>query len=489
MTPTLPPPCPTSFNLTEYVLAAGQATPQKTALILADRGTQSLITYRDLTQSVLGTATGLKNAGVASGDRVILALGNTLDFPIAFLALIAMGAVPMPISSQLTALEVENLCQATGPDFAIVSPAFEDMPFPCPQLASVDLTAMRNLPATRPVMGDPNRPAYIIFTSGTGGVPKAVVHAHRAIWARRMMWDGWYDLRADDRMLHAGAFNWTFTLGTGLLDPWAIGATAIIPTHREISELWDIAETTQATMIAAAPGVFRKLNQIAPAAPLPCLRHGLTAGDALPDQTRDAWLAKTKTPLAQAFGMTECSTFLSSTPRLPTSMFPQPGRRVKITGEGLIAVHESDPGLMLGYLENRELNLPLKDGWFVTSDTGDQGDDGSIRFTGRNADMMNAGGFRVSPREVEMCLEAHPQIGEVAVGEVQIKPDVSIIAAFYVATGPVSADELQALVATSLARYKQPRGFVQVPSLPRSANGKIIRKDLQKYWRTENGHA
>ena len=63
----------------------------------------------------------------------------------------------------------------------------------------------------------------------TSGRPRAVIHAHRAIWARRLMWDGWYGLRPDDRLLHAGAFNWTYTLGTGLLDPWSIGATALIP--------------------------------------------------------------------------------------------------------------------------------------------------------------------------------------------------------------------------------------------------------------------
>ncbi len=71
--------------------------------------------------------------------------------------------------------------------------------------------------------------ATIIYTSGTSGKPSAVMHAHRAIWARRMMFDGWYGLSETDRLLHAGAFNWTFTLGTGLLDPWAAGATALIP--------------------------------------------------------------------------------------------------------------------------------------------------------------------------------------------------------------------------------------------------------------------
>ena len=88
---------------------------------------------------------------------------------------------------------------------------------------------MRDLPPADFDMGDPDRLAYIIYTSGTSGVPRGVCHAHRAIWARQMMMQGWYGLRPEDRLLHAGAFNWTYTLGTGLMDPWTMGATALIP--------------------------------------------------------------------------------------------------------------------------------------------------------------------------------------------------------------------------------------------------------------------
>ena len=91
------------------------------------------------------------------------------------------------------------------------------------------LRAMRSLPPCAYAMGDPDRMAYAVYTSGTSGKPRAVAHAHRAIWARQMMFDGWYGIGADDRLLHAGAFNWTFTLGTGLMDPWTVGATALIP--------------------------------------------------------------------------------------------------------------------------------------------------------------------------------------------------------------------------------------------------------------------
>ncbi len=91
------------------------------------------------------------------------------------------------------------------------------------------IRALRDLPPADYALGDPDRPAYAVFTSGTSGATRAVLHAHRAIWARGMMVEGWYGLSDDDRLLHAGAFNWTYTLGTGLMDPWTIGATALIP--------------------------------------------------------------------------------------------------------------------------------------------------------------------------------------------------------------------------------------------------------------------
>lgn len=128
-------------------------------------------------------------------------------------------------------------------------------------------------------MGEPDRPAYIIYTSGTSGHPRAVVHAHRTVWARRMMWEGWYGLLEQDRVLHAGAFNWTYTLGTGLLDPWARGATALIPGHGVASEaLGLLLKQHDATIFAAAPGGLPQTpkNGVAPArkaAPRPVCRR------------------------------------------------------------------------------------------------------------------------------------------------------------------------------------------------------------------------
>ncbi|MEY8841347.1 AMP-binding protein, partial [Cribrihabitans sp. XS_ASV171] len=157
-----------------------------------------------------------------------------------------------------------------------------------------------------------------VYTSGTSGKPRAVAHAHRAIWARQMMVDGWYGMSAEDRLCHAGAFNWTYTLGTGLMDPWTIGATALIPEPGTDSALLaSLLRENRATIFAAAPGVYRKILQTTDKLDLPHLRHGLCAGEKLSRALHQSWAAATGTELYEAYGMSECSTFISSSPTHP----------------------------------------------------------------------------------------------------------------------------------------------------------------------------
>ncbi len=186
-------------------------------------------------------------------------------------------------------------------------------------------------------MGDPGRLAYMVYTSGTSGLPRAVLHAHRAVLARQMMRRGWTGLDPDDRLMHAGALPWTYTLGTGLLDPWAAGATAILPAGgTDADQIGLLLRRHDATILAGTPGHFRKLLKT-PLPALPRLRHGLSAGEALPRTTRAAWQAATGTRVHEAFGMTEFSTFLSGTPDRPAPVgtigYVQTGRRVALLAD------------------------------------------------------------------------------------------------------------------------------------------------------------
>jgi len=144
--------------------------------------------------------------------------------------------------------------------------------------------------------------------------------------------------------------------------------------------------------------------------------------------------------------------------------------------------------LMLGYLGDPEDTAKRFDGdWFLTGDMGRRKADGAIAYQGRVDDMMNAGGFRVSPLEVEAALALHPDIEDAAAVEVRVKSDASVIAAFYTSADMIDEAELAAHCATQLARYKTPRLFIRVDSLPRGANNKLLRRALRTDWEAKHG--
>jgi acyl-coenzyme A synthetase/AMP-(fatty) acid ligase len=486
-----PPPCPAPFNLAAYVLGRAQELGDKIALAVLSPSGAEHWSYTQIEAAVLGTANGFVAHGLRPGDRLLMRLGNSVEFPICYLAALAADIVPVPTSSLLTAPEVTSIAEDIAPRLIVAEKGLA-LPAgpPCPVLTAGAMRAMYDLRPAAYAMGDPDRAGYIIYTSGTSGQPRAVTHAHRAIWARRMMWQDWYGLVETDRLLHAGAFNWTYTLGTGLLDPWTRGATALIPAHGVTpDQLGPLMAEHGATIFAAAPGVYRQLLRTS-LPPLRVLRHGLSAGEKLPDATRAAWERATGTPVHEAFGMSECSTFISGSPARPaphgTLGYPQEGRRVAVLGEdgpvglgepGILSVSNRDPGLMLGYWGTEEETRQRFQGeWFLTGDLVSMAADGALTYLGRADDMMNAGGVRVSPIEVESALNAHPAIVESAAAEVTVKADTTVIAAFYVAKGPIDADELERFVAERLARYKCPRIYTRVDALPKGPNGKLLRR-------------
>lgn len=490
-----PEPCPAPFNLAAYVLGQAGGLGAKTALAVVSPSAADVWSYGQLEAAVLGTARGFLSEGLEPGDRLLMRLGNTVEFPLTFLAALAADLIPVPTSAQLTAPEVLRIISEIEPRLIVAETrvAVPEDP-PCPILPADALAAMQALPPVAYAMGDPERPGYIIYTSGTSGEPRAVLHAHRAIWARRMMWEGWYGLNEQDRLLHAGAFNWTYTLGTGLLDPWTRGSTALIPANDVgPDQLGRLMREHEATLFAAAPGVYRKLLRSS-VPELPALRHGLSAGEKMPNGIRTAWEEATGTPVHEAFGMSECSTFISSSPAQPAPLgtlgYPQRGRRVAVLGEtgpvawrqpGELAVSKRDPGMMLGYWgQPEETAERFRGEWFLTGDQVSMGADGAVRYLGRADDMINAGGIRVSPIEIETALNAYPGIVESAAAEVAVKADTTVIAAFYISEEEIDLETLQAFAARRLAQYKAPRLYIRLDALPKNANGKLARKRLRE---------
>jgi acyl-coenzyme A synthetase/AMP-(fatty) acid ligase len=503
-------PAPAVFNMAAYCLApGGPRDPGKTGLILAadaEARDAERFTFAELDAAVRSVAAGLGAAGLRPGERLVIALPNTIDYLLLFYGAIAAGIVPLPASSLLTPIEVAFLITDSGAAaVALPGDAVVAVPAGTRVLGPAEVAAIR---ATPPRTGYADTaaddPAFLVYTSGTTRQPKGVLHAHRSAWGRRPTYAGWSGIGADDVMLHAGAFNWSYTLSAGLADPWANGATAVLFHGERDGGVWaPLIGATGATLFAAVPGVYRQMLRHGDIARLGTarLRHGLVAGEALPPALLAEWQAATGLPLYEAFGMSECSTFVSNRPGLairPGSPGkPQAGRRIAALpldggeiplppGEhGLLAIHRSDPGLMLGYWQRPDEDAAAFRGdWFVAGDVISFDGDGYVWFHGRADDVMNAGGYRVSPLEVEAALARHAGVAEVAAAEHEVREGVRVIAAWVVPRPGYApeADLARAVLtegAATLAVYKRPREVFFVDSLPRTPNGKVARRLLR----------
>jgi len=496
---------PQRFNAARYCLAENaRLRPDKPALVLAGPETASVLTFAEADRAVRGIAAGLEALGLPPGARVMIRMGNEADYVLAYFGALAAGLVALPSSPQLTAEEAGFLLRDAdasvvvhGNGIAIEGADAQGRILLGPEA----IAAMKTGPAREDYADTAAEdPATLVYTSGTTSHPKGVLHAHRAVHARRPMHAHWLGLTEADVMLHAGTMNWTYTLGVGIADPWAVGATSVVYEGPRDPGIWPaLIARHRATLFAAVPSVFRQLLKYAgaDASDLSSLRHGVTAGEALSAELLEAWTRATGKPLYEALGMSEVSTYVSSGPTIPVRPGspgrPQPGRRVAILPVdgppeplppdevGLLAVHRSEPGLMLGYWNRPDEEAAVMRGdWFAGGDLARLDAEGYLWFEGRNDDLMNAMGYRVSPVEVEAALAAHPDVAEVGVAELAVRADVSVIGGFVVLKPGAVADEA-ALIAwcrDRLAAYKCPRAIRFLGALPRTTNGKVQRKRL-----------
>jgi acyl-coenzyme A synthetase/AMP-(fatty) acid ligase len=502
--PPMSEPVPARFNLAHYCLAEqARAHPDKTAVVIVGDAGEQRWTYGALDRDVRALAAGFRGLGLAPGARVMIRMGNEAGAVLSYFAAIAAGYVALLASAQLTFEEAAFLLADCGAGALVLGRDFEG------EAHAGGVAVLRGADIERLLQSPPlaayadtgaEDPAYLVYTSGTTSRPKGVLHAHRAAWGRRPMYPHWQGLGPDDVMLHAGAMNWTYTLGVGVVDPLANGAAAVLYNGKPDPAVWPrLIACHRATIFAAVPGVYRQILKYGDLAThdLSSLRHGLTAGAALSPSLLEEWRARAGTELYEAFGMSECSTFISSGPTAPVRPGspgrPQPGRLVAVlpreggteplgVGEtGVLAVRRGEPGLMLRYW-----NRPEEEGdafrgeWFVSGDLVEIDADGYVWHHGRADEVMNAQGYRVSPAEVEKCLLGHPLVADAAAAERPGRDDQTIIKAYVVARdgAELSEEAILAHCAEHLAAYKRPRVVAFIDALPRNRNGKLVRAEL-----------
>jgi len=532
----------------------GTANENKLAMIVEDDVLGvSTATYQQLAQATSRFAQLLRNLGVAAGDRVLIRLPNSLAYPTAFLGAMKRGAIAVPTSTLLTAEEVVYLARDSEATVLVTDKAMwqglRDKLTGLQHLRFVLLTGELPSPASgggvegegpfmdvqdqnRPLPGPPPQagegailvrdleselaeitrcepphktkshdPAYLVYTSGTTGYPKGVLHAHRAMLGREPAAQYWFDFAEDgnDRIVHSGKFNWTYVLGSGLMDPLYRGKTVIVHEGKNDAEGWiRLIAKHSATIFIGVPTIYRQIIQKTnfTGADVPTLRHCMSAGEHLSDEMLGLWKERFGIEIYEAVGMSEVSYYLSENKYRPirpgSAGFPQPGhdvrlldpetlREVEAGEEGMICLPADDPGLFMRYWNlPEETGKAFKDRWFLTGDYARFDEDGYIWFLGRRDDIINSFGYRVSPHEIERVMKTHPAVADCAATGEELAADKVLVTA-YVMLHPgttVTADELAAFGREHLAGYKAPKIVYLATDFPRTKNGKIIRKQL-----------
>jgi acyl-coenzyme A synthetase/AMP-(fatty) acid ligase len=517
---------PERFNIGAACLDRHLGTPtaDRVAMIVEDddRGT-SQATYAELADRTRRFAQVLRDLGVGPCERVLIRLPNSLAYPTAFLGAIKRGAIAVPTSTLLTPDEVGYLARDSGASvividkaawralgarlaespalrFALLAGAGPVEPLAGLEVLDLDGALAAVTECAAPHATRPDDPAYLVYTSGTTGYPKGVLHGHRSLLGRQPAAEYWFDLDpAGDRIVHSGKFNWTYVLGSAMMDPLYRGHTVIAHEGRSDAGTWPrLIAKHGATIFIGVPTVYRQIIQKTAFTrrDVPTLRHCMSAGEHLSDEVLARWRERFGADIYEAVGMSEFSYYLSQSRHRPiragSAGFPQPGHDIRLLDpetlrevpsgeEGMICVPESDPGLFIEYWNLPEETAKLRHhGWFFTGDYARYDADGYIWFLGRRDDIIKSFGYRVSPYEVERVLKSHPAVADCAcVGE-EVGRDKRLVVAYVIPqpASRVSPDELLAFGREHLASYKAPKVVYLARDFPRTKNGKILRREI-----------
>lgn len=499
------------FNLTQYILEKNEANLNKTALIYIENPQEIIrFSYKEIFDIIYKIAIYFKKFKIPEKEQfILLRIPSNPNVLFYFFGSILAGFIPIPTSPMLTKEEIDFLIQDCTPDIII----YESLELPntphsiklyeAKQLLNEILlqkyTSHKNFYST-----SLNDPAFMIYTSGTTGRPKGVIHPQRNILGRIPIQKEWIGITNNDILLHAGELNWTYTLGVGIMDVWSNSATSIlVGGGRKDLSIWTwIMKNFPVSIFATVPSLYRRILKYhrEDLKFIKTIKYYLSAGESLKAELWKNWTELSQKPLYEALGMTEISTYISSGPNVPTKPGspgkPQKGRNVRIidinsnnTEElrekeiGLIAVHRSDPGLMLRYLNRPEEEFCVYRGdWFIGGDLAYKDEDGYFWFQGRNNDLMKSFGYRVSPLEIEKILEQHPYIHESTVCEIQKNEELSLITAFVVLeqNSSLTENDIISYCKEHLAEYKCPRKVIFLKELPRNNSGKVLKNKLKE---------
>ena len=489
------------------MLAATAArAPQREALVCgAER-----LTYGQYLNCVAAFAQELVACG-ARGRRVAVVMGNGIDICIAIFAAHAAGAQVVPLNPQYTANELGAILEDAdahsvvydGSVAAVIEPLLQRLS--TPQRFAIGAAACRRLlqpraPAELPApMPDPASLATLQYTGGTTGRSKGVNMTHAAVAINVAQREALLPTACDsDVLLCAMPLFHTYAAAMCLHNAANRGATLVILPRFTAEALLELALAEKITILAGSPSIFTALlkHEAFSQHFFATLRMSYSGSAALPEALLRRWQESTGAPVLEGYGQSESGPVLSFNPlhgvRKPASVgVALPDTEIQIVdpvdGQRVYGVHQigeiraRGPQLMLGY-RNRpeETAQALRGGWLYTGDLGEVDADGYLYIRDRKKDMLLVSGYNVYPREVEEVLSHHPALLEVAViGRPDEQRGMTVVAyvAFRAGQG-ASEQDLDEHCRRNLAPYKVPRAYVPLDRLPKTAVGKIDKKQL-----------
>jgi len=482
------------------------ADPESSAPAIIAPSPATVVSYKALAEQVERLAGQLRGAGLEPGQCVGIVLPNGLEFLVLFLAVTRAGLVAAPLNPAYKADELSFFMEdaemravvAEGGNQAVKQTATAlGLPVWTPaigggggvQLAGLPQAARGSTPAPGPAAA-----ALFLHTSGTTSRPKGVPLSHANVLRSSLNVAAHYSLTPADRSLVVMPLFHVHGLIGATLSTLAAGGAVIVPPRFSASDFWELVRDHRATWYSAVPTIHQVLLARADSdgAPSGGMRFIRSCSSAL----APAILAKLENrfgaPVLEAYGMTEAAHQVASNPLPPSAHKPGtvgPGSAVEVAIIDAAGRHLAPntpgevvirgPNVMRGYRNNPEANAAaFIDGWFRTGDTGVLDGDGYIALIGRIKELINRGGEKISPAEIDAVLLEHPAIAEAAAFGVPDAKYGEEVWAAVVLKSDATADQLRAFCRSRLADFKVPKVIRITSALPKTATGKVQRRDL-----------
>ncbi len=469
--------------------------------------------YADLADKVNRIANVLtRDLGLVGGNRVLLRAGNTPMMVAAYLAVIKAGGIAVATMPMLRAGELAYPLRKARIALALcdhrLTAELEAARAQAPDLARIVAFGSADS-ALETLMAQPGYERFdaadtarddvclIAFTSGTTGEPKGTMHFHQDMLAICDCY-GARVLKAapEDRFTGSPPLAFTFGLGGLVLFPMRIGAAMVLPDKAGPAEIVDAIERHRVSVVFTAPTAYRAMLDKLDGRDIASLRICVSAGEALPRATFEAWQARTGLPLMDGIGATEMLHIFIGAPRekiRPGSTgLPVPGYEAKIVDAQGREVADGTPGRLAvrgptgcRYLADPRQAVYVLDGWNLTGDTYLRDADGYFWYQARSDDMIVSAGYNIAGPEVEACLLTHEAVAECGVVGAPCPERGQIVKAYVVLREGISGDAalaraLQEHVKAGIAPYKYPRAIAFVDALPKTATGKLQRFALRR---------